>query len=70
MVNQVESLNDGNILECTQKINLAIAEANERQREYNNKIEDLETQLKEWAGQFDLVRSEKEIVDLRLQEAL
>jgi len=49
---------------------LAIAEANERQREYNNKIEDLETQLKEWAGQFDLVRSEKEIVDLRLQEAL
>ncbi len=37
---------------------------------YNNRVSDLETQLKEWTTQFELIRSEKETVDLKLKEAL
>ena len=49
---------------------MAIEEAGERQKEYNLKIEELETHLKDWASQFELIKTEKEVVDLRLQEAL
>lgn len=70
LVSQVESLNENNIMQCTQKIHLAIEEAEERQKEYNNKVSDLETQLKEWTTQFELIRSEKEEVDFKLREAL